>query len=123
MCTPETPRETGYAYALRIVAARPASCRIACLSKPGATTRFVEILIDSGADDTAYRKLNPRGRVPPLVIDGRPMFESVAICLHLLETHSDIDLAPVPGNPAPPDFARAQATGGTVVTLEGGPPI
>lgn len=45
----------------------------------------------------AYLALNPAGRVPTLVIDGRPITESVAIVLHLVDTYAPGKLAPAPG--------------------------
>ncbi len=64
-------------------------------------------LIDTraGAHKTpAYLKLNPNGRVPTLIADGRPVFESAAICLLLCERHPG--LAPAPGSPARPGFLQ-----------------
>jgi glutathione S-transferase len=34
----------------------------------------------------AYAKINPNGRVPAMVVDGKPMFESTAMVLFLAET-------------------------------------
>ena len=47
--------------------------------------------------DPAYLKLNPRGVVPTLVIDGRPRMESAALLLMLAERHPETLLAPAPG--------------------------
>jgi glutathione S-transferase len=47
--------------------------------------------------DEAYLKLNPWGRVPTLVTDGKAIFESAAICLHLTDRHPDKGLAPAVG--------------------------
>ena len=49
--------------------------------------------------DPDYLRLNPTGRVPTLVVDGRPMFESAAILMLLAERHPDAKLAPVVGTP------------------------
>lgn len=51
-----------------------------------------------------YRKINPLGYVPTLVLpDGRLVFESSAIVVHLTDTHWTVtgtcDLAPSPGAP------------------------
>ncbi|MEO7478079.1 MAG: glutathione S-transferase family protein [Lysobacteraceae bacterium] len=46
-----------------------------------------------------YLKLNPTGRVPTLIVDGRPMFESVAILMLLAERHPEAKLAPAVGTP------------------------
>jgi glutathione S-transferase len=52
----------------------------------------------------AYRKLNPNAKVPLLVDDGVPIFESLAILLHLAERYGvDKGLFPAPG------LERAQA--------------
>jgi glutathione S-transferase len=59
-------------------------------------------LVDFAADaqhDPAYLKLNPRGVVPTLVIDGRAYFESVALLMLLAERHPEAKLAPAPGTP------------------------
>lgn len=44
-----------------------------------------------------YLKLNPHGRVPTLVVDGAPVFESAAICMLLAERHPEARLAPPAG--------------------------
>ena len=55
---------------------------------------------DAGAQrDPDYLKLNPRGVVPTLMIDGRPMSESAAILMLLAERHPEAGLAPAPGSP------------------------
>ena len=47
----------------------------------------------------AYRQVNPLGYVPTLVLpDGRLVFESSAIVIHLTDAHAG-DLAPRPGTP------------------------
>jgi glutathione S-transferase len=43
-----------------------------------------------------YLKLNPNGKVPLLVVDGKPIFESLAMLMYLGETHGK-DVYPVPG--------------------------
>ncbi|MEO7093590.1 MAG: glutathione S-transferase family protein [Polyangiales bacterium] len=51
-----------------------------------------------------YLKLNPNGKVPCLVVDGTPIFESIAIIAYLGETYGvDKKLFPAPG------MQRAQA--------------
>ena len=44
-----------------------------------------------------YLKLNPAGVVPTLMIDGKPITEAAAICLHLADSFKGSRLAPVPG--------------------------
>ena len=59
-------------------------------------------LVDFDADaqhDPDYLKLNPRGVVPTLVIDGRAYFESAALLMLLAERHPEAQLAPAPGTP------------------------
>ncbi len=41
-----------------------------------------------------YLRLNPRGRVPTLLIDGRPVTEAAAILLYLAHRHAAVDLKP-----------------------------
>ncbi len=51
-----------------------------------------------------YLKLNPRGQVPTLVIDGRPYFEAAALVMILAERHPEARLAPPPGSPKRADW-------------------
>ena len=45
-----------------------------------------------------FLKLNPNGKVPLMVVDGQPLFESLAMLLHLGETYGvDRGLFPAPG--------------------------
>ncbi|VWC62379.1 glutathione S-transferase [Burkholderia lata] len=61
-------------------------------------TRFVDI--DSGAQHAPeYLRLNPAGRVPTLVVDGKPRTESAALLMLLAERHPEPGLAPHPGAP------------------------
>jgi glutathione S-transferase len=46
-----------------------------------------------------YLRLNPRGLVPTLVVDGRPLSESAALLMLLAERHPQSPLAPPPGTP------------------------
>lgn len=45
-----------------------------------------------------YLKLNPKGVVPTLLIDGQPVFESAALVMHLADAHPEAGLAPAPGS-------------------------
>ena len=47
--------------------------------------------------DPQYLKLNPLGRVPTLIVDGKAVFESVAILMLLAERHPEARLAPAIG--------------------------
>jgi glutathione S-transferase len=62
---------------------------------------YEKVKIDLAAraqDKPGYRALNPNGKVPLLVHDGTPIFESVAILIHLGETFGvDKKLFPRPG--------------------------
>lgn len=51
-----------------------------------------------------YLKLNPAGRIPTLVVDDQPIFESSAICTHICELHPDSGLMPALGDPKRPLF-------------------
>ena len=48
--------------------------------------------------DPEYLKLNPQGRVPTLIVDGQPVFESAALLMLLAERHPEAGLAPPPGS-------------------------
>jgi glutathione S-transferase len=47
-----------------------------------------------------YLRLNPAGRIPTLVIDGKAYFESAALVMLLAERHPEAGLAPPPGSPS-----------------------
>lgn len=51
-----------------------------------------------------YLKLNPTGRIPTLVFDGNPIYESAAICLFLCEQHLEKNLIPEIGTLARAKF-------------------
>jgi len=64
--------------------------------------RFEAVSLDFDAGDqkaAAYRRLNPAGRVPTLVVDGQPCSESAALLMLLAERHPGAQLAPPPGDP------------------------
>jgi glutathione S-transferase len=44
-----------------------------------------------------YLKLNPNGVVPTLLIEGKPVFEAVALIMHLADSNPAADLAPAIG--------------------------
>ncbi len=44
------------------------------------------------------KKVNPMGKVPAAMIDGRPLFESAAICVALADAHPEKDLIAKPGS-------------------------
>jgi glutathione S-transferase len=45
-----------------------------------------------------HRERHPLGRVPVLETDGRFVFESAALCMHLADCHPDAGLIPPPGS-------------------------
>jgi glutathione S-transferase len=50
------------------------------------------------ADVEKYRRINPTGKVPALLLPQGPvLFESAAICMHLADTHPEARLAPERG--------------------------
>jgi glutathione S-transferase len=70
------------------------------LIEMGLPFEAVVVDIDKGAQhDATYRRLNPAGRVPTLLIDGVPYGESAALLMLLAERHPEAALAPAPGTP------------------------
>lgn len=53
-----------------------------------------------------YLRLNPNGRIPTLVDGGLVLYESAAICLHLVDRHPEAGLAPVVGTPERAHFYK-----------------
>ncbi len=51
-----------------------------------------------------YLRVNPRGQVPALLIDGKAHFESAALLMLLAERHPQAGLAPPPGSPLRADW-------------------
>lgn len=51
-----------------------------------------------------YLRLNPAGRIPTLIDNGQPIFESPAICIHLCEQHPEHQLMPPLGSRERPLF-------------------
>jgi glutathione S-transferase len=54
----------------------------------------------------AYLKLNPNGLIPVLVDGGLVLYETAAICLHLVDTHPDARLAPALRTPERAHFYK-----------------
>jgi glutathione S-transferase len=66
-------------------------------------------LVDFGKDaqhGPDYLRLNPRGQVPTLVVDGRAYFESAALLMLLAERHPEAGLAPPPGSELRGDYLQ-----------------
>lgn len=59
------------------------------------------ILVDFRKNETRtaeFLKVNPNGKIPVLVVDGHPIFESLAILIYLGETYGvELGLYPPPG--------------------------
>jgi glutathione S-transferase len=65
----------------------------------GVPHRLEKVDFDRDAQhDAEYVRLNPRGQVPTLVIDGKPYFESAALLMILAERHPEARLAPPAGS-------------------------
>lgn len=54
-------------------------------------------LASKAQKNAAYRRLNPSGQVPTLVVDHIPYRESTALLMLLAERHPDAGLMPLPG--------------------------
>jgi len=67
------------------------------LEEIGAPYDFMHIAKDP-AELEKYRRINPTGKIPALVLpQGLTMVESAAICMQLAASHPDARLAPTPG--------------------------
>jgi glutathione S-transferase len=65
----------------------------------GAPHRLAKVDFESDEQHSPeYLRINPRGQVPALVIDGKPYFESAALLMILAERHPEARLAPPPGS-------------------------
>ena len=54
----------------------------------------------------AYLQLNPNGLIPVIVDGDLVLYETAAICLHLVDTHPDAGLAPAIGTPERAQFYK-----------------
>ena len=54
----------------------------------------------------AYRKLNPNGLIPVIVDGDLVLYETAAICLYLVDTHPEAELAPALGTPERAQFYK-----------------
>ncbi len=65
----------------------------------GAPFELKLVDLETGAQkDPAYLSLNPDGRVPTLVVDGKAVNECVALTMLLAERHPEVGLEPRPGS-------------------------
>jgi glutathione S-transferase len=72
----------------------------AALEEIGAAYELAGLDFDRDEHKAAeYLKLNPNGRVPTLIHDGKAVYESAAILLYLCERHPEAKLMPLPGSP------------------------
>ena len=81
------------------------------LEESGAKFELKLTNTDEGAHrDPAYLKLNPNGKVPTLVLDGKfVMFESAAITMFIADRHPEAGLAPGPDEMARGHFYQWMA--------------
>ena len=71
----------------------------------GAPHRLVKVDFDTDARHSPeYLRLNPRGQVPTLLVEGKPYFESAALLMILAERHPEAGLAPPVGSPLRADW-------------------
>ncbi|MGH6947768.1 MAG: glutathione S-transferase family protein [Kiloniellales bacterium] len=86
----------------------PGACSMAphiALEEAGARFDAKAISLKRGDQrQPAYLALNPKGKVPLLLVDGRPLTENLAILTYIARTHPEAKLLPA-GNPE----AEAQA--------------
>ncbi|MBB5709716.1 glutathione S-transferase family protein [Sphingomonas xinjiangensis] len=74
------------------------------LEEVGAPYRTEIVDYGTTMKDTAYRAINPMGKVPAIVHGGKIVTECAAICAYLAETFPDAGLAPQPAERA--DYYR-----------------
>jgi len=70
---------------------------------------FALKLVDRTIDahkSAAYRKLNPNGSIPVMIDGDLVLYETAAICLHLVDTHPDAKLVPAIGTPERAHFYK-----------------
>jgi glutathione S-transferase len=70
---------------------------------------FETVRVDTKAreqDSPAYRAINPSGRVPAMIVDGRAHAECTALLMLLAERHPEAGLAPAPGAPERADYLQ-----------------
>ena|ERR1035437_8123008 len=67
------------------------------------------VLVDRERDkhkSPEFLKLNPTGRIPVLVDGDLVLYETAAICLHLVDCHPNAGFAPLVGTPARAEFYK-----------------
>lgn len=78
----------------------PGTCgRVSCIALEETGEEFETVLVRFMRGEhksPEFKKLNPKGKVPTLVIDGEPLTENVAILTHLNIRYPDARLLPRP---------------------------
>jgi glutathione S-transferase len=69
------------------------------------TLRYVDRAV-AAQKSPEYLRLNPNGLIPVLVDGDLVLYETAAICLHLVDGHASAGLAPVPGTAARAHFYK-----------------
>src|SRR4026208_1799287 len=81
----------------------PGACSLAShigLEETGAPYELKPILLAKGQQRTAeYLKINPRGKVPALSVDGKILVENTGILTYLARRYSDKKLLPADPRP------------------------
>lgn len=62
-----------------------------------------------------FLRINPMGKVPTVIVNGKSVWESPAIIMHLTDLHPDSGLSPAIGSPARADFYRWLSFGTAVM--------
>jgi len=76
----------------------------AALKEIGAPYELLEVDLEAGQQRSpGYLRINPQGKVPALLVDGKPFTESAALMMILAERHPQSNLAPAAGT-----LARAE---------------
>lgn len=86
---------------LKLFGAPNACSRVPMIALEEAGAPFESILVRTGAGEQKspeYLKLNPKGKVPVLVIDGEPLTENVAILTWLNHAFPEANLLPKTDN-------------------------
>lgn len=77
------------------------------LEELGAEYELVLVDREKNAQQSAeYLKLNPAGRIPVLIDGSLVLYETAAICLHLVDRHPQAELAPALGSNERADFYK-----------------
>jgi glutathione S-transferase len=86
------------------------------LEELGVDYRLVELDLRRGEHRTPeMRRLNPMAKVPLVVVDGHPVWESPAIIAHLCDLYPQSGLSPQHGTPGRADFYRWLSFGTAVM--------